>query len=65
MADTLIDWRSAMGKEGLRLVLKAFDEDGVTKEDARHTTSKTTASFTRTLTMIQFVIHLFLCAKPS
>ena len=25
---------SAMGKEGLHLVLKAFDEDGVTKEDA-------------------------------
>ena len=24
-----------MGKEGLRLVLKAFNDDGVTKEDAR------------------------------
>jgi hypothetical protein len=24
-----------MGKEGLQLVIKAFNEDGVTKEDAR------------------------------
>ncbi|KAF8802193.1 hypothetical protein BYT27DRAFT_7113324, partial [Phlegmacium glaucopus] len=33
--DALIDWRSSMGKEGLQLVLNAFNEEGVKKEDAQ------------------------------
>jgi hypothetical protein len=33
-ADALTDWRSAMGKEGLRLILYAYNEEGVNQEDA-------------------------------
>ncbi|KIM35954.1 hypothetical protein M413DRAFT_428169 [Hebeloma cylindrosporum] len=33
-ADALTDWRSAMGKEGLRLVRHALKEEGVTQDDA-------------------------------
>jgi hypothetical protein len=30
----LIDWRSSMGKEGLRLVLLAFNKEGIKTVDA-------------------------------
>ena len=57
-----------MGKEGLRLLLKAFDEEGVKKEDARQVAEYYLENyrFIYQNPDDDTVCHSFpVCAKPS